>query len=167
LRVSKWMAMGLATAVLAAAGTGCDRGNHPGQIGKIAPEFALNDGTQSVDLAKLRGHVVVLVFWATWCGPCIQELPSLTAMQQALPQVNVVTVSADEDADAYRAFMQQHQVQLFSIHDGPNGANMLYGSVSFPETFVIDKDGVIRRKFIGAQDWSSPEIVDFLRKLAA
>ena len=76
-------------------------------------------------------------------------------------------VSTDEDADAYQTFMQRHQVQLFSIHDGPEGANVLYGTYMFPETYVIDKTGIIRRKFRGAQDWSSPEIVDFLRKLSA
>jgi cytochrome c biogenesis protein CcmG/thiol:disulfide interchange protein DsbE len=162
-RVNKWIVCGLAAALLA----GCDRGNHPGQIGQPAPLFALKDGSQSLDLAKLRGHVVVLVFWATWCGPCIEELPSLTEMQQALPQVRVVTVSTDEDADAYKRFMTTHQVDLFSVRDGPNGANALYGSFVYPETYVIDKAGIVRRKFIGAQDWTSPEIVDFLKKLSA
>ena len=162
-RVSEWMVVGLAAALLA----GCDRGNHPGQLGQIAPEFVVNDGSQSLDLAKLRGHVVVLVFWATWCGPCIEELPSLTEMQQTLPQVRVITVSADEDADAYQTFMQRHQVQVFSIHDGPDGANALYGSYRFPETYVIDKTGIIRRKFIGPQEWTSAEIESYLKKLAA
>ena len=156
-----------AAAILAVSATGCDRGNHPGQIGQPAPTFAVSDGAQSVDLAKQRGHVVVLVFWATWCAPCLAELPSLSAMQQQLPQIHVVTVSTDEDADAYKRFMPTHQVDLVSVHDGPKGANARYGSFVYPETYVIDKSGVIRRKFIGAQDWTSPEIVDFLKKLSA
>jgi cytochrome c biogenesis protein CcmG/thiol:disulfide interchange protein DsbE len=153
--------------MLAVSAAGCDRGNHPSQIGKPAPTFALNDGSQSVDLAKQRGHVVVLVFWATWCAPCLTELPSLSVMQRQFPQIHVVTVSTDEDADAYKRFMTTHQVDLFSVRDGPNGANALYGSFVYPETYVIDKAGIVRRKFIGAQDWTSPEIVDFLKKLSA
>lgn len=156
-----------ATLLLALTSAGCDRGNHPGQIGQPAPTFAVSDGAQSIDLAKQRGHVVVLVFWATWCAPCLAELPSLSAMQRQLPQIHVVTVSTDDDPDAYKRFMTTHQVDLVSVRNGSTGANALYGSFVYPETYVIDKTGIIRRKFIGAQDWTSPEIVDFLKKLSA
>jgi len=163
-RTAKWIA---AAAILAVSAAGCDRGNHPGQIGQTAPTFAVSDGAQSIDLAKQRGHVVVLVFWATWCAPCLAELPSLSAMQQQLPQIHVVTVSTDDDPDAYSHFMTTHQVNLVSVRDSSHGANALYGSFVYPETYVIDKAGIIRRKFIGAQEWTSPEIVDFLKKLSA
>jgi cytochrome c biogenesis protein CcmG/thiol:disulfide interchange protein DsbE len=166
-QISKWTIFGVTAALLAAGGTGCDRGNHPGQLGQAAPVFALNDGTQSVDLAKLRGQIVVLNFWATWCAPCIEELPSLTAMQQMLPEIKVVAISTDEDADAYQRFLIKHPFHLLSVRDAAQKSNALYGSYRFPETFVIDKTGVVRRKFIGAQDWTSPEIVTFLRKLSA
>ena len=155
-----WIA---ATALLA----GCDRGSRPGQIGQVAPEFALNDGAQSVDLAHLRGQVVVLNFWATWCAPCVEELPSLMALQHAMPSVKVVAVSTDTDAQVYSAFLQRHQVDLLSVRDGDEKSNALYGSFRYPETYIIDKQGLIRRKLIGPQDFSSPEIVDFLRKLSA
>ncbi len=147
--------------------TGCDRGSRPGQIGQAAPQFALNDGAQSVDLAKLRGRVVVLNFWASWCAPCVEEMPSLMALQHALPTVQVVAVSTDMDAGAYSTFLQRHQVDLLSVRDPDEKSNALYGSFHYPETYIIDKEGVIRRKFIGPQDFSSPEILDFLRKLSA
>src|ERR1700677_273756 len=102
--------VGLAMVVLLAAGAGCDRGSHPDQIGKPAPQFAVSDGQESVDLAALRGHVVLLNFWATWCAPCIQELPALEQMQRDLPQVNVVTVSTDEDEATYRSFLTRYRV---------------------------------------------------------
>jgi cytochrome c biogenesis protein CcmG/thiol:disulfide interchange protein DsbE len=162
-QVNKWAAFGL-TAVLLA---GCDRGAHPGQLGQAAPTFAVNDGSQSVDLAKLRGRVVLLNFWASWCGPCVEELPSLTALQHQLPEIQVATVSMDDDANAYKNFLARYHVELLSVLDGPNGANAKYGTYRPPETYVIDKDGVIRRKFIGPQDWTSPEIVNFLKKLSA
>ncbi len=162
-RVTKWTA----TAVtLMCVLTGCDRGNHPGQLGQAAPVFTLNDGAQSVDLARLRGHVVVLNFWATWCPPCLEELPSLTAMQQELPQIQVVAVSTDEDEAAYKNFQIRHPLHLLSVRDGQQKISAMYESFRWPETYVIDKNGIVRRKFIGPQDWTSPEIVDFLRKLS-
>jgi len=146
---------------------GCDRGDHPGQIGRSAPVFAVSDGQHSVDLSKLRGHVVVLNFWATWCAPCIEELPSLELMQQELPQVQVVAMASDEPFDDYQAFLAKRPVRLLSVFDASQTSNALYGSFRYPESYVIDKSGVVRRKLIGPQDWTNPEIVDYLRKLAS
>jgi thiol-disulfide isomerase/thioredoxin len=129
--------------------------------------FALNDGEHTVDLNKLHGRVVVLNFWASWCAPCIEELPSLEQLQRDLPQVQVVAVSTDEDAAAYERFLQQHSVSLLTVRDGDQRSNAMYGSFRFPETYVIDKSGMIRRKFIGPQEWTSPEIVSYLKKLAS
>ena len=156
-----------ATALFALALTGCDRGTHPEQLGTRAPMFALNDGEHSVDLNRLRGRVVVLNFWASWCAPCIEELPSLEELQRDLPQVQVVAVSTDEDADAYERFLKQHSVSLLTVRDAEQRSNKMYGTYRFPETYVIDKTGAIRRKFIGAQEWTSPEILNYLRKLAS
>jgi thiol-disulfide isomerase/thioredoxin len=157
-----------AAALLAAMGaTGCDRGDHPEQLGTRAPVFALNDGQHAVDLSKLRGHVVVLNFWASWCAPCIEELPSLEELQRELPQVEVVAVSTDEDAVAYQRFLTEHSVSLLTVRDADQRSNAMYGTFRFPETYVIDKSGIIRRKFIGPQEWTSPEIVGYLKKLAS
>jgi len=159
--------MGFMLAAVLAAGAGCDRGNHPDQIGKAAPQFVVNDGQESVNLTALRGHVVLLNFWATWCGPCVQELPDLEKLQRDLPQVNVVTISTDEDDATYRAFLLRYRVSLLSVREGDTAANALYGSFRYPETYVIDKNGIIRRKFIGPQDWTSSEIESYLRKMAS
>lgn len=154
-------------ALLLFAGTGCDRGSHPEQLGTRAPMFALNDGEHSVDLNKLRGRVVVLNFWASWCAPCIEELPSLEELQRDLPQVQIVAVSTDDDAAAYERFLQKHSVSLLTVRDGDQRSNGMYGTSRFPETYVIDKNGMIRRKFIGPQEWTSPEILNYLKKLAS
>ena len=161
-----WRIAGAVLLTAAALATGCDRGDRPGQIDRVAPVFALNDGEHAVDLHNLRGHVVLLNFWATWCAPCIEELPSLEALQQALPQVRVVAVATDEDAGSYHAFLERQAIPLLTVFDASQSSNTLYGTFRFPETYVIDKTGLIRRKFIGPQDWTSPEIVDSLRKLA-
>jgi thiol-disulfide isomerase/thioredoxin len=144
---------------------GCERGDHPDNIGKPAPEFAISDGVQSVDLAKLRGKVVVLNLWASWCPPCVEELPSLLAMQHQLPGIAVVAVSIDQDDAVYRNFLLKHHVDLVAVRDESQRINALYGTVQIPETYVIDRQGILRRKFVSSQDWTSPEIVSYLTKL--
>lgn len=144
---------------------GCDRGSHPGRITTPAPQFVVTDGAKTVDLSKLRGQVVVLNLWASWCAPCVEEIPSLVAMQHQLPQVKVVAISMDEDAAAYQRFLEQHHVDFLSLRDPSQRVNALYGTAQIPETYVIDRQGVLRRKFVSAQNWTSPEIIEYLEKL--
>ncbi|WP_213805814.1 redoxin domain-containing protein [Granulicella sp. dw_53] len=145
--------------------TGCDRGNHPGHVGNIAPQFTVSDGAKSADLSKLRGRIVVLNLWATWCAPCIEELPSLLEMQRKLPQVTVVAISMDEDPDIYQRFLTKNHVDLLTIRDPTARINTMYGTAQIPETYIIDRNGVLRRKFVSAQNWTSPEILDYLNRL--
>src|SRR5438309_1236064 len=96
----------LSVALLAlAVVTACDRGSRPTQIGKAAPDFTVQDSERRVHLADFRGQTVILNFWASWCPPCIEEMPSLVAMQRRMgKRVTVVAVSIDVDEDAYRTF---------------------------------------------------------------
>ena len=144
---------------------GCDRGSRPGNIDKPAPQFVMGDGTRTVDLSKLRGRVVVLNLWATWCAPCIEELPSLLALQKQMPELAIVAVSMDQDPDVYKRFLVEHHVDVLTVRDEDQKVNALYGTVQIPETYIIDKQGVLRRKFIGAQVWTSPEITSYLSKM--
>lgn len=140
--------------------------NRPPKIGETAPNFALTDSEKTVSLDQLRGKPVLLNFWATWCPPCIQEMPSLVQLQKQMgSRVTILAVSEDADDAAYKQFVRDHNIDLLTVRDAKNSANSLYGTFKFPETYVIDKDGVIRRKFIGAADWNNPEIVDYLNKL--
>ena len=161
------MCAGLLAFLGCAIATGCDRGEHPDQIGRAAPVFAISDGQHSVDLTKLRGKVVVLNFWASWCAPCVEEMPSLEALQRELPQIQVVAVASDEDFATYQGYVAQHHVDLMTVFDQKQTSNALYGSFRFPETYIIDKQGVIRRKLIGAQEFTSPSFVKYLTKLAS
>lgn len=143
----------------------CNSGSHPPRIGSAAPDFTIADGTRSVSLSQFRGKPVVLNFWATWCPPCIQEMPSLVALQKQLGNtVTILAVSEDDDDSAYKQFVKDHNIDLLTVRDTKH-SNELYGTFKFPETFVIDSNGTIVRKFIGAADWTSPEIVDYLGKL--
>jgi cytochrome c biogenesis protein CcmG/thiol:disulfide interchange protein DsbE len=146
---------------------GCYSGSRPPRIGTTAPDFTVQDADRKVTLSQLRSKVVVLNFWATWCPPCIDEMPSLLQMQQRMKDkgVIVLAVSLDADENAYHKFLKDYKVDLLTVRDADQKSNNLYGTFKFPETYIIDRSGVVRRKFIGAVDWNQPEIVDFLGKL--
>jgi cytochrome c biogenesis protein CcmG, thiol:disulfide interchange protein DsbE len=156
----------LMLATLAAtSGIGCDRGDSPTSIGHPAPGFVISDGASTVDLNQLHGKVVVLNLWASYCAPCVEELPSLLALHEKMPQIAIVAVSTDQDNDVYRKFLDRHHVTLTTVRDEQGRVNQLYGTQLIPETYIIDRNGVIRRKFISAQDWTSPDITEYLKRL--
>ena len=147
------------------AAAGCDRGTHPKEIGKPAPDFTVTDDTNSMHLASYRGKVVLLNFWASWCTPCIVELPSLLQFHHEHPEYPILAVSIDEDESAYRRFLVNRHVDFTTVWDPKQTASAKYGTTGWPETFVIDSQGRIRRRFIGATDWNDPEIIRFLKTL--
>jgi cytochrome c biogenesis protein CcmG, thiol:disulfide interchange protein DsbE len=143
---------------------GCNS-SHPPRIGSPAPDFTIVDGQRSVSLSQFRGKPVVLNFWATWCPPCVEEMPSLVQLQKQLgDKVTILAVSEDDDDKAYQQFIRDHNVDLLTVRD-TKANNELYGSFKFPETYVIDRSGKIVRKFIGPQEWTSPEMVEYLKAL--
>ena len=154
-----------ASLVLLLLTMGCDRGQHPRQVDTVAPQFSLSDGSQSVDLAKLRGKIVLLNFWASWCPPCIEELPTLMELHRRMPEVVVVAISIDEDPEKYQRFLTKNHVDLLSVRDPSQRIETMYGTAQIPETYVIDRHGRLRRKFVSAQNWTSPEIMEYLAKL--
>ena len=144
----------------------CNSGSHPPRIGSTAPDFTITDSQRTVKLSDFKGKLVLLNFWASWCAPCIEEMPSLVDLQKKLgSQVTVLAVSEDSDDKPYQQFVRDHHVDLLTVRDVDEKTNVLYGTFKFPETYVIDRDGKIVRKFIGAVDWTSPDIVDYLQKL--
>lgn len=146
---------------------GCYSGTRPPRIGETAPDFSVNGDPRAVALHDLRGQVVVLNFWATWCPPCVEEMPSLVTLQSHLKDkgVTVLAVSLDVDGDAYRKFLKDHNIDLLTVRDPEKKSSDLYGTFKYPETYIIDRKGVIRRKFIGPVDWNQPEIVSYLQRM--
>jgi len=148
----------------------CDRVPQPPLVDRPAPEFSVQDSGRTVALKDLRGNgkVVVLNFWATWCPPCVDELPSLVAMQALMKdKVTVFAVSVDEDEEAYRRFLVDHKVDLLTVRDPSQKSNRLYGTVKFPESYVIDPNGIVRRKYVGPVEWTQPAVLEFLAKSQA
>lgn len=146
--------------------SGCDRGSQPDMVGRPAPQFTVQDADRTVSLHDHRGKIVVLNFWATWCPPCVEEMPSLVAMQAKMrDKVTVLAVSTDQDKSAYDRFLIDHKVALLTVRDPEFKSSRLYGSFRYPETYVIDGNGILKRKFIGPVEWTKPEIIDYLNKL--
>ncbi len=146
---------------------GCYSGSRPTHVGNTAPDFTVQDADRKVTLSQFRGQVVVLNFWATWCPPCVQELPSLINMQGRMREkgVIVMAVSIDVDVDMYHRFIKERSVNLLTVRDPEQKSSALYGTFGWPETYIIDRNGVVRRKLIGPVDWNSSEITEFLAKL--
>jgi len=143
----------------------CNRGARPVQLNMRAPDFTVSDGLSTVHLASYRGHPVLLNFWWSNCGPCIEELPSLLQLHRDMPGLVIVAVSIDEDPAAYSSFISRHRMNLITVRDPNQTAPALFHTDMWPETYAINEKGYIQRKFVGAQDWSSPEIRDFLKHL--
>ncbi len=162
--VKRFLPSALLAALLVLAG--CNSGSHPPRIGSMAPNFTITDSQHTVELSQLRGKPVLLNFWATWCPPCVEEMPSLLQLHKELgDKVTILAVSEDTDDSAYKDFVRQHNVDLLTVRDPHQNINEVYGTFKFPETYVIDRNGRIVRKFIGATDWTSPDIVQYLNKL--
>lgn len=137
-------------------------------IGTSRPEFTLPD-VQGLarSVSEWDGRVVALNFWATWCPPCIQELPSLNNIHERFRDrgLVVVGISVDEDKEAYQKFLQQRGVTFPTARDPQQTVNIRYGTTKFPESYLIDREGYVRRKYVGPEDWERPEIVNYLGSL--
>ncbi len=139
-------------------------------VGSRAPEFrAVNLRTaQPASLARYRGRVILLNVWATWCPPCRVEMPSLERLHQKLAgqDFEVVAVSID-DGDSSRVMQFARELGLgFDILQDKDGAiQRTYQTTGVPESFVIDRDGIIIKKVIGAAEWDGPVNEVLIRKL--
>jgi peroxiredoxin len=123
--------------------------------GKPAPAFTLkNLNDESVTLADLKGDVVVLDFWATWCGPCVASLPALDefAKKHAAAGVKVFAVNVEEEKDRVAAFAKDRKLSLTMLLDTDGKIGQAYKAVAIPQTVVIGKDGNVRKVFVGANE---------------
>jgi len=152
----------LAAAVLWVFAAPSYRQGEASLAGRRAQDFAFTLDGQTKHLSDLRGHVVVLNFWASWCPPCVEETPSLNELQAAIaPQGGTVLgISIDEDPAAYEKFLQDQHVTFPTFDDQSGKTPGIYGTSMYPETYVINRDGRIARKIVGPQDWQNPAMVE-------
>lgn len=135
--------------------------------GGRAPDFSiLTDQGKQVSLSSFGGKVLVLNFWATWCAPCVQEIPSLNGFQKEFANsgVVVVAVSVDKNQQKYRAFLDRIRVSFETARD-PNGdVSAKYGTFQYPETYII-KNGRVMRKFAEAENWLTDDMKSYVQSL--
>ncbi len=139
--------------------------------GAMAPDFTARDlAGKEVKLSDLRGKVVLVNFWATWCPPCREEIPSMVKLNQAMAgkPFQMIALSIDEGGKgAIEQFFAKSGQTLPAYLDGEQKVAARYGITGVPETFVVDKKGVILKKVVGGMDWGSAEVVAYLNGLAA
>lgn len=138
------------------------------QVGDEAPDFDLmSESGQPIQLKDFRGKFVILNFWATWCPPCVEELPSLERFhgQFASRGVVVLGVSEDEDRAAYEQFLKKAGVQFPTVRDPNRKVSHQYGTFKYPETYFIDRQGKVVQKVIGATNWTDPQMIGFMEQL--
>ena len=138
--------------------------------GDTAPKFTVTaDSGIKISPASFGGKLMLLNFWATWCAPCVQEVPSLNELQKQLANSGLVVVgiSVDRNENSYKNFLKRFNIAFQTVRDPEENISASYGTYRFPETYLIDKNGKVLQKYIGPppKGWTDPEIVSYLRTL--
>jgi peroxiredoxin len=149
----------------------CSRsGGGPAAQGELAPDFTFKDQAgKQYSLADFRGKVVLVNFWATWCPPCREEMPSMEQLQRRMAQrpFAILGLSVDDSWEPVNRFMKENGVTLPVYVDFDKKISTLYGSFKYPETYIVDKKGKVAYKVVGGTDWMSSEMLKFLEVLVA
>jgi peroxiredoxin len=150
----------------------------PLDVGSRAPEYAVMtlEG-DSIALSSFRGDVVLLNIWATWCPPCVKEMPALQRLHEALGRsgLSIVAVSVDAPPSLsnvmgafsgdIRAFADRFGLTFTVLHDPSGRIQSRYQVNGLPTTFLIDRDGRVRRKVMGAAEWDESRFADQIRAM--
>ena len=154
--------------------SGCKKKEEAAGVSKVrenkpAPEITVNSLTNvPLKLSALKGKVVLLNFWATWCPPCREEMPSMMKLNSAMAgkPFQMVAVSIDEGGvPEIESFFKTSGYSLPTYTDPGGAAQQTYGITGVPESFVIDKNGILVKKVIGPMAWDSAEVVSFIEGL--
>jgi cytochrome c biogenesis protein CcmG/thiol:disulfide interchange protein DsbE len=134
--------------------------------GDSAPEFTITtDSGRTVSIPSFGGKVLVLNFWASWCPPCVDETPSMSrfAQEYASKGVVVLGVSVDKDEKAYHAFLDKFKPAFLTVREAKIHED--YGTFMYPETYVIDGNGKVLKKWAEEVDWLSPDTLQYFNSL--
>ena len=137
------------------------------KVGDPAPDFSLVDRQGKIwTLSELTGQVVFINFWATWCPPCLKELPSMQKLYTTLPKDSFKMLAIlNKDKMTLADFVtNQKGITIPILDDSKNGVGSKYYLTGLPETFIVDKQGIIRKKVIGGVQWDTPGSVQMIMK---
>ncbi|MDA3915819.1 MAG: TlpA disulfide reductase family protein [Deltaproteobacteria bacterium] len=137
------------------------------KVGDSAPDFSLVDRLgKSWTLSELKGQVVFINFWATWCSPCLKELPSMQTLFASLPNDKFKMLAVlNNDKPVLADFVaKQKGITIPILDDSQNLIGSKYDITGLPETFILDKQGIIREKIIGPAQWDTPEALQMIMK---
>lgn len=138
------------------------------RVGDTAPDFKVVTETgRTITPASFGGKLLVLNFWASWCQPCLQEVPSLEVFQREFgPQgVVVLGVSVDKNEKLYQRFLDQFRVSFEVTRDPSWDIAANYGTFQLPETYIIDSSGKVVQKVVAAQNWMNPDFVQSIKNM--
>jgi peroxiredoxin len=146
---------------------GCGEVPEKATVGLTAPDFTLVDleGT-TWKLSDLQGQVVLVNFWATWCPPCLEEMPSMENLYRTMPKdsFTMLAVLYKDDPAAAENLKKSRGFSFPVLVDPEERTGQAYGLTGVPETFIVDKIGVLREKFIGPVQWDGPPARQMLAK---
>ncbi len=168
-RVGPWLIGGTLAVAAAFAVWSVDEGGEAVGRGTRAPPFALTrlSGGPPVDLADLRGRVVLVNFWATWCKPCEDEMPAMERLYRRLqPEgFELLAVSVDADVEPVRAFQERLGLSFPILLDPEQRVARSYQTFRFPESLLIGPDGVVIERYVGGKEWDTEPYVERIRRL--
>lgn len=139
-------------------------------IGKKAPDFVLKDiSGQTSSLSAYKSKVVLVCFWATWCPPCRSEMPALNKLYKDYRDKGLVVigVSTDRKVEYVKDFLGKKPVDFPVLMDSDSKVSKQFGVFSMPTSFLLDKNGIIIKRFLGEEDWNSPEIRNMIKAALA
>lgn len=139
---------------------------HIVEAGDSAPAFTVTaDDGRAVSLSRFGGKLLVLNFWASWCQPCVEETPSLSAFAQQYKDKGVVVlaISVDKDPAAYRKFVERFHPAFLTARD--LNVHQDYGTFVYPESYVIDPTGKVLRKYAEAKNWMNADVLSDINAL--
>jgi peroxiredoxin len=137
------------------------------EAGDSAPSFSVTtDSGKRITTSNFGGKLLVVNFWATWCPPCVEEMPSLDefARQVSKDGVVVLGISIDQNEQVYKRFLQQNRLAFETSRDPDAGIAASYGTFKWPETYIIDTGGKVVEKHIGPKSWTDPAIMASVRR---
>jgi cytochrome c biogenesis protein CcmG/thiol:disulfide interchange protein DsbE len=136
--------------------------------GDRAPNFSIAaDNGKTITAREYGGKLLLLNFWATWCPPCVEEVPGLNELARQLGPKGLVIlgISQDKDENAYKQFIARYRVGFLTARQPSEDIQLSYGTIQIPESYLIDQNGKVVEKFISSQPWASPQMIQHVQSL--